>query len=158
MLMSALSWRLPRCVDRVVRNLDARTPVADAATLRNRRATILRARLSESPTNWPPIMAAGAVGMTLRTRPNGALRINRSSHLAGRRSLLLVIRGDAVFDSRLLQLLATRSHRSLVDSAVPSKTSTAGDSGPKRTHAKVCGAALLQRDWVSTRSGLSKRD
>src|SRR5205823_5908449 len=55
---------------------------------------------------------------------------------------------------RLLHFLATQSSPAvLVDSAVPSKFQPLMDSAPNALGAKVCGAALLQRDWVSTQNG-----
>src|SRR5206468_4054347 len=58
------------------------------------------------------------------------------------------------FDRRLLQLLATQSSPAvLVDSAVPSKLQPLVAQAPNAPGAKSCGAALLQRDWVSTQGG-----
>ena len=101
--------------------------------------------------SWPRAQLA----LALRTRPNGAVRIEQVLDIwPAAAQLLLVIRGDAVFDSRLLQLLATqRSAAVLVDSAVPSKLQPLVAQAPDALHAKVCGAALLQRDWVSTQRG-----
>src|SRR5204862_281051 len=88
------------------------------------RATILSStseRIADelARPSWPRAQLA----LTLRTRPNGAPRIEQIVDIwPGAAQLLLVIRGDAVFDSRLLQLLATREAPAvLVDSAVPSK-------------------------------------
>jgi len=120
------------------------------------RATILSStseRIADelARPSWPRAQLA----LTLRTRPNGALRIEQIVDIwPDAAQLLLVIRGDAVFDSRLLQLLATQeSPAVLVDSAVPSKLQPLVTQAPNAMHAKVCGAALLQRDWVSTKSG-----
>jgi len=120
------------------------------------RATILSStseRIADelARPSWPRAQLA----LTLRTRPNGALRIEQIVDIwPDAAQLLLVIRGDAVFDSRLLQLLATQeSPAVLVDSAVPSKLQPLVTQAPNALHAKVCGAALLQRDWVSTKSG-----
>jgi phosphatidylglycerophosphate synthase len=101
--------------------------------------------------SWPRAQLA----LALRTRPNGALKIEQLVDIwPDAAQLLLVVQGDAVFDSRLLQLLATqRSPAVLVDSAVPSKLQPLVAQAPNALHAKVCGAALLQRDWVSTQSG-----
>jgi 1L-myo-inositol 1-phosphate cytidylyltransferase / CDP-L-myo-inositol myo-inositolphosphotransferase len=101
--------------------------------------------------SWPRAQLA----LALRTRPNGALKIEQILDIwPDAASLLLVIRGDTVFDSRLLQLLATqRSPAVLVDSDVPSKLQPLVAQATDALHAKSCGAALLQRDWVSTQSG-----
>jgi phosphatidylglycerophosphate synthase len=102
-----------------------------------------------------PSSPRAQLALTLRTRPNGALRIEQIVDIWPEAAqLLLVVRGDAVFDGRLLQLLATqRSPAVLVDSAVPSKLQPLVAQAPNALHAKVCGAELLQRDWVSTQSG-----
>ena len=120
------------------------------------RATILSSaseRIAEelARPSWPRAQLA----LALRTRPNGAVRIEQILDIwPAAAQLLLVIRGDAVFDSRLLQLLATqRSAAVLVDSAVPSKLQPLVAQAPDALHAKVCGAALLQRDWVSAQRG-----
>jgi phosphatidylglycerophosphate synthase len=120
------------------------------------RATILSSaseRIAEelARPSWPRAQLA----LTLRTRPNGALRIEQIVDIwPDNAQLLLVIRGDAVFDSRLLQLLATQRWPAvLVDSAVPSKLQPLVAQAPNTPGAKFCGAALLQRNWVSTQSG-----
>jgi phosphatidylglycerophosphate synthase len=120
------------------------------------RATILSSsseRLAEelARPSWP----RAELALTLRARPNGALQIEQIVDIwPDAAQLLLVVRGDAVFDGRLLQLLATqRSPAVLVDSAVPSKLQSLVAQAPDALHAKVCGAALLQRDWVSTQNG-----
>jgi phosphatidylglycerophosphate synthase len=120
------------------------------------RATILSStseRIAEEldRPSWPRAQLA----LALRTRPNRALKIEQLVDIwPDAAQLLLVVRGDAVFDSRLLQLLATqRSPAVLVDSAVPSKLQPLVAQAPNALQAKVCGAALLQRDWVSTQSG-----
>lgn len=120
------------------------------------RATILSSaseRIAEelARPSWPRAQLA----LVLHTRPNGALRAEQIVDIwPDAAQLLLVIRGDAVFDGRLLQMLATqRSSAVLVDSAVPSKFEPLVTQVPDALHAKVCGVALLQRDWVSTQSG-----
>ena len=120
------------------------------------RATILSStseRIADELTrpSWPRAQLA----LTLRTRPNGALRIEQIVDIWPEAApLLLVLRGDVVFDSRLLQLLARRSSPAvLVDSAVPLKLQPLVAQAPNAPCAKLCGAALLQRDWVSTQSG-----
>jgi phosphatidylglycerophosphate synthase len=101
--------------------------------------------------SWPRAQLA----LALCNRPNGALNIEQIVDIwPDAAELLLVIRGDVVFDSRLLQLLATqRSPAVLVDSAVPSKLEALVAQAPDALHVKICGAALLQRDWVSIQSG-----
>lgn len=66
---------------------------------------------------------------------------------------LLVLRGDSVFDARLLRLLRTQdSPVALVDSAVPAKLLLLVSSAPMTNRGRFCGAALLSRDWVTGRS------
>ena len=66
---------------------------------------------------------------------------------------LLVLRGDSVFDARLLRWLRTQnSPVALVDSAVPAKLLPLVSSVPMTNRGRFCGAALLSRDWVSGRS------
>jgi phosphatidylglycerophosphate synthase len=65
---------------------------------------------------------------------------------------LLVLRGDSVFDARLLRLLRTHdSPVASVDSAVPAKLLPLVSSAPMTNRGRFCGAALLSRDWVSGR-------
>jgi 1L-myo-inositol 1-phosphate cytidylyltransferase / CDP-L-myo-inositol myo-inositolphosphotransferase len=98
--------------------------------------------------SWP----RAELALTLRTRPKGALRIEQIADIwPATAQLLLVVRGDVVFDRRLLQLLATQSSPAvLVDSDVPSKLQPLVAEAPDAPGAKLCGAALLQRDWVSS--------
>jgi phosphatidylglycerophosphate synthase len=64
---------------------------------------------------------------------------------------MLVIRGDAVFDSRLLQLLdAQDSAAALVDSAPPLDLQPLVASTPTTSRGRLCGAVLLARDWAAT--------
>jgi phosphatidylglycerophosphate synthase len=63
---------------------------------------------------------------------------------------LLVMRGDAVFDPRLLQLLdAQDSAAALVDSAPPKNLQALVASAPATSRGFLCGAALLAKDWAS---------
>jgi phosphatidylglycerophosphate synthase len=66
---------------------------------------------------------------------------------------LLVLRGDSVFDARLLRLLRVQnSPVAAVDSAVPTKLLPLVSSAPMTNRGRFCGAALLSRVWVSGRS------
>jgi phosphatidylglycerophosphate synthase len=68
---------------------------------------------------------------------------------------LLVLRGDSVFDPRLLRLLRTQgSLTGLVDSAVPAKLLPLASSAPMTNHGRFCGAATLSCDWVTGRAAL----
>ncbi len=61
----------------------------------------------------------------------------------------LLVRGDCVFDQRLLQLLIKqRAPVVLVDSAVPEHLLPLVSSAPITSKGRLCGAALLTRDWI----------
>ncbi|MGI8955800.1 MAG: CDP-alcohol phosphatidyltransferase family protein [Chthoniobacterales bacterium] len=63
---------------------------------------------------------------------------------------VIVIRGEAVFDSRLLELLdAQDSTAVLVDSAPPENLRSLVVSAPTTSRGRLCGAVLLARDWSS---------
>jgi phosphatidylglycerophosphate synthase len=67
---------------------------------------------------------------------------------------LLVLRGDSVFDSRLLRLLGmNNSPVALVDSAVPARFHPLVLSAPMTERGRFCGAALLSRGWIAERKG-----
>lgn len=62
---------------------------------------------------------------------------------------LLVLPGDAVFDSRLPHLVDSQnSPAALVDSGVSSSLQTLVASAPDTDWGKLCGPALIQRDWA----------
>ena len=68
--------------------------------------------------------------------------------------LLLIVRGDAVFDIRLVRLLlAQKSATALVDSSVPEQLEPLVASVEKTNAGKWSGAALLQYDWASEQRG-----
>ncbi len=87
-----------------------------------------------------PSWARSKLEITVRPRPNGPATTQQIvDPLPGADQLLLVVRGDHVFDSRLLSLLtADTSTAALVDSA---------DGG------QLCGAALVSRDWILRQGG-----
>jgi hypothetical protein len=120
------------------------------------RATILSStseRIAEelARPSWP----RAELALTVRSRPTGALRMEQIVDIwPDAAQLLLVVRGDVVFDRRLLQVLATQSSPAvLVDSDVPSKLQPLVSQAPNAPGAKLCGAALLQRNRVSSQSG-----
>jgi phosphatidylglycerophosphate synthase len=114
---------------------------------------LIAARLAE------PCEPRAELVLTFRNRPAGPVTIEQIVNIwPDAAQLLLVVRGDAVFDSRLLHLLATESSSAvLVDSAVPSKLQPLVAPAPNTLGAKLCGAALLQRDWGLTQSGPLER-
>jgi phosphatidylglycerophosphate synthase len=67
--------------------------------------------------------------------------------------LLLIIRGDSVFDNRLLRLLLIQdSSAALVDSSVPAPFESLVASAPNTNAGKLCGAALLRHEWTLEQS------
>ena len=72
---------------------------------------------------------------------------NRSEHI-------LVLRGNSVFDSRLLQLLDDQNaDAALVDSAPPPNLETLVASARETKRGRLCGGALLSRDWLKSHPG-----
>jgi len=67
---------------------------------------------------------------------------------------LLMVRGDAVFDIRLLQLLLTQNYTAvLVDSSVPAQFESLVASALTTRAGKLCGATLIHHNWASAQSG-----
>ena len=63
----------------------------------------------------------------------------------------VVIRGDCLFDSRLLQLLDDQNApAALVDSAPPSSLEMLVSTACSSKRGRLCGAALLSRDWLQS--------
>jgi phosphatidylglycerophosphate synthase len=68
---------------------------------------------------------------------------------------LLVLRGDSVFDARLLRLLRMQdSPVAAVDSAVPANVLPLVSAAPMTNRGRFCGAVVISRDWVTGRSAL----
>jgi choline kinase len=113
------------------------------------RATILSStseRIADELTrpSWP----RAQLSVTIRDRPAEEVTVEEIVDIWPEAApLLLVLRGDVVFDSRLLQLLARRSSPAvLVDSAVPLKLQPLGGSGSERTLREImwCGATATR--------------
>ena len=102
-----------------------------------------------------PSWARAQIDATVRNREPGAVAVEQIVDVwPNSEKLLLVIRGDAVLDIRLLRLLATHSSTSaLIDSAVPPELQSLVASAPKTIRGKFCGAALVQYDWAVAQSG-----
>ena len=67
---------------------------------------------------------------------------------------LLLIKGDAVLDARLLQLLASQNKTAaLVDSAVPPDIGPLVASAPKTKRGKFAGVTLIQHQWFEKQNG-----
>jgi phosphatidylglycerophosphate synthase len=66
----------------------------------------------------------------------------------------LVLRGDTIFDARLLRILAAQSAATaLVDLAIPTSLQELVASAPDVLHGKFCGVSLLRHSWVLAQSG-----
>lgn len=109
-----------------------------------RRAIILSSTAAEIAEHLAqPSWARADLEFTIHERPPGPRTVQQIVDLwpeAAERAL--VIRGDVVFDIRLLRaLLAQTSSATLIDS-----------SAPKTNRDKLCGAALLQRQWAAARN------
>ncbi len=102
-----------------------------------------------------PLGPRAQLVLTFRKRTDGPVTIEQVVDIwPDAADLLLVVRGDTVFDGRLLHLLATQSSQTvLVDSAVPSKLQPLVLAAPDVLRGRLCGVALLQRAWVLTQSG-----
>jgi phosphatidylglycerophosphate synthase len=95
------------------------------------------------------------VAVDIRRRAKGPIAVeqiaeawpNDSEHV-------LIIPGDMVFDSRLLQLLDEQdSTAALVDSAPPTKLEALVAGAPKTSRGRLCGAALVSLDWTQRHGG-----
>ncbi len=104
--------------------------------------------------SWP----RAQLDLTLRTRPDGAVRIEQIVDIlprdCGASQLFLVIPADSVFDPRLVRLLVEQdAPAALVDSGVRPRIEALIASAPDTARGKLCGPALLQYDWASTQNG-----
>lgn len=109
--------------------------------------------ISEAPRILSPHWTK--IACTFSLRPTGPVTLEQlASVWPDNCPELLVVRGESVFDPRLLRLLnAQDAPIALVDSAVPAKFHPLVLSAPMTNRGRVCGAALLSRDWVSGRHG-----
>jgi phosphatidylglycerophosphate synthase len=96
------------------------------------------------------------VAIDLRSRPSGPIAVQQivDAWPEGAERVL-IIPGDTVFDSRLLQFLdGQNSTAALVDSAPPANLQVLHVSAPETNRGRLCGVVLLARDWASTRVAL----
>ena len=94
------------------------------------------------------------VKCTIHARSSGPVTGNQIANVwPARAEYTLVLRGDTVFDARLLRILAAQSaSTALVDLAIPAPLQRLVDSAPDVFHGKFCGASLLRRSAVSAQS------
>jgi 1L-myo-inositol 1-phosphate cytidylyltransferase / CDP-L-myo-inositol myo-inositolphosphotransferase len=120
------------------------------------RATILSATAAKIAQELArPSWARKNLKVTIRERPTGPATVEQILDLWPRDTdRMLMIQGDVVFDIRLLRaLLAKTSSAILVDSAVPKRLEQLSASAQETNKGKLCGAALLRREWLSARDG-----
>lgn len=101
--------------------------------------------------SWP----RAQLNLTVRNRPSGPVTVEQIvdvwPELAQK---LLVLSGNAVFDYRLLPLVADQNSLAvLVDSAVPPRLQPLVSFAPNTIRGKLCGAVLLTREWALSQSG-----
>jgi phosphatidylglycerophosphate synthase len=103
-----------------------------------------------------PSWARAHLNVTLRTRPIGALTIEQIADAwPAATQLLLVIPADSVFDPRLLRTMVSQEAPAvLVDSGVrrPRLQALIG-SAPDTARGKLCGPAILKREWALAQCG-----
>jgi 1L-myo-inositol 1-phosphate cytidylyltransferase / CDP-L-myo-inositol myo-inositolphosphotransferase len=104
-----------------------------------------------------PSWTRADLNVTLRSRSNGPVTIEQVADAwPDPAKLLLVIPADSVFDPRLLRVLVSQeAPAALVDSGVrrPQLQSLIA-SAPDTARGKLCGPAILKREWVSAQRGL----
>jgi phosphatidylglycerophosphate synthase len=89
------------------------------------------------------------IAFTFQRRNAGPVTIEEICGAGSEGDMLLVIPGDAVWDDRLISLLITQKEPAvLVDSAPPPFITQM----PATTRGRLCGAAVLRRDWMSGES------
>jgi len=116
--------------------------------------------LSTTPELLAPHLAdpsrhRAKVATDLRRRATGPLDSRQIMEVwPNEAESVLVIRGDSVFESRLLQLLDDQTGPAvLVDSAPPASLQPLVTSTPNTVRGRLCGAALLSQDWVKSHDG-----
>ena len=102
-----------------------------------------------------PSWARAQIEVTVCNRESGLVTVDQIVGVWPKSAqFLLFVRGDAVFDIRLLRLLSTQSSTSaLVDSAIPPELQSLVASGPNTSRGKFCGAALFLYEWAAAQSG-----
>jgi 1L-myo-inositol 1-phosphate cytidylyltransferase / CDP-L-myo-inositol myo-inositolphosphotransferase len=105
-----------------------------------------------------PSWARAQLKLSVRTRPAGPIMpeqiLNAWPGNSAGTSLVLVVPADSVFDHRLLRLLVLQKNAAaLVDSGVRRRElQSLIASAPDTTRGKLCGPAVLTRDWASAQN------
>jgi phosphatidylglycerophosphate synthase len=100
-----------------------------------------------------PSWARAELDLTIRARPPGPVMMEHLVDLwPDRVELLLILPANSVLDQRLLRMFVSYGEpAALVDSAVPIRFQSLVASAPATKRGKLCGPALLQRDWARSR-------
>jgi phosphatidylglycerophosphate synthase len=128
-----------------------------------KRATILTSTPELIETELArPSWARAQLQLSVRTRPAGPVKLEQIVDVWPANSvatpLVLVVPADSVFDHRLLRLLVSqKSPAALVDSGKRRpQLQTLVASVPDTTRGKLCGPAVLTRDWASAQNAVFK--
>ncbi len=102
-----------------------------------------------------PSWARAELETITRTRPAGPVTIEHIVDLwPNDNDLLMIVPADSVFDPRLLRMLASHhGPAALVDSDVPDRFGSLVEMTTATKRGKLCGPALLKRDWARSRTG-----
>lgn len=103
-----------------------------------------------------PSWARAELDLRIRARPAGPVTMQQLVDLwPNSAELLPIIPANSIFDQRLLRMfISSRGPAALVDSAVPARLHSLVASAPATKRGKLCGAALLTRNWAGTQTGL----
>jgi 1L-myo-inositol 1-phosphate cytidylyltransferase / CDP-L-myo-inositol myo-inositolphosphotransferase len=99
------------------------------------------------------------VALDVRGRTSGPVTVDQLVEVwPNDTEQILLLRGDGVFDLRLLQLLDDQNRTIvLVDSAPPPSLQSLLASSPDTMRGRLCGAALLSLEWLKAHDGLFDR-
>lgn len=102
-----------------------------------------------------PFWARAQLEWEIRARPAGVVTVEQIVDLwPSSAERLLIVPADSVIDQRLLRVLASSGESSvLVDSAVPARFNSLVASAPATKCGKLCGPAVLQKEWAHSRTG-----
>lgn len=105
---------------------------------------------SLAQTSWP----RARIDLKICHQPDGSTVEQIAALWPATNPFLLVVRGDAVFDIRLLRLLLVqKSATALVDSGVPEQFEPLVASAPNTNAGKFAGAAWFEHEWARRQNG-----
>src|SRR5437588_7345675 len=118
-----------------------------------RRAVILSSTANEIAEHLAqPSWARSDLTFSMRERSTGPTTMQQIVDCwPASAERVFLLRGDVVFDIRLLRaLLAQSSPVALIDSVVPKQLAPLVASAPNASRGQFCGAALLPKEWRSS--------